>query len=60
MQCLATAIAAHCEELILPMAWDGTTQLFGWRESTWALRVITGTLFGGGTVWFSFLSSTAY
>ena len=38
--------------LVLPMAWDGTTQLFGWRESTWALRVITGTLFGGGTVWF--------
>jgi len=35
------------------MAWDGTTQLFGWRESTWALRVITGTLFGGGTVWFA-------
>ena len=38
--------------MILPMAWDGTTQLFGWRESTWALRVITRTLFGGGTVWF--------
>ena len=40
--------------LMLPMAWDGTTQLFGWRESTWALRVITGTLFGGGTIWFAF------
>src|SRR6266700_4528239 len=39
--------------LMLPMAWDGTTQLFGWRESTWALRVITGTLFGGGTIWFA-------
>jgi len=38
--------------LVLPMAWDGTTQLFGWRESTWSLRVITGTLFGVGTVWF--------
>jgi len=42
--------------LVLPMAWDGTTQLFGWRESTWSLRVITGTLFGVGTV----LSSTGY
>lgn len=38
--------------LILPMALDGTTQMFGWRESTWALRVITGTLFGGATIWF--------
>ena len=41
-----------CVLMMLPMAWDGTTQLFGWRESTWALRVITGTLFGGATVWF--------
>jgi len=39
--------------MMLPMAWDGTTQLFGWRESTWALRVITGTLFGLGNVWFA-------
>ncbi len=38
--------------MLLPMAWDGTTQLFGWRESTWELRVVTGTLFGVGTVWF--------
>src|SRR5205085_6015901 len=30
--------------LILPMAWDGTTQMFGWRESSWELRVMTGTL----------------
>ena len=28
--------------LILPMAVDGFTQLFGWRESTWELRVVTG------------------
>ena len=28
--------------------------MFGWRESTWALRVITGTLFGGGSIWFAF------
>ncbi len=39
--------------LILPMALDGTTQMFGWRESTWELRVLTGTLFGLGTVWFA-------
>jgi len=39
--------------LILPMAWDGTTQMFGWRESTWELRVITGTLFGLSTIWFA-------
>jgi uncharacterized membrane protein len=32
--------------LILPMAVDGFTQLFGWRESTWELRVVTGLLFG--------------
>lgn len=38
--------------MMLPMAWDGTTQLFGWRESTWELRLITGTLFGGGIALF--------
>lgn len=38
--------------LILPMAWDGGTQLFGWRESSWELRVITGTLFGLADVLF--------
>jgi uncharacterized membrane protein len=38
--------------LCLPMAWDGFTQMFGLRESTWELRVITGTLFGLGSVWF--------
>lgn len=38
--------------LILPMAWDGTTQMFGLRESTWALRVVTGTLFGVSSIWF--------
>ena len=37
--------------LSLPMALDGFTQLFGWRESNWELRTITGTLFGGGMVW---------
>lgn len=39
--------------MILPMAWDGTTQMFGLRESTWILRVITGTLFGVGSIWFA-------
>ena len=39
--------------MILPMALDGTTQMFGWRESTWELRVLTGTLFGLGNVWFA-------
>ncbi|HEX4206395.1 MAG TPA: DUF2085 domain-containing protein [Ktedonobacteraceae bacterium] len=38
--------------LILPMAWDGVTQMFGLRESTWVLRVITGGLFGFANVWF--------
>lgn len=38
--------------LILPMALDGTTQMFGWRESNWILRTVTGTLFGLGSVWF--------
>ncbi|MDQ6644139.1 MAG: DUF2085 domain-containing protein [Chloroflexota bacterium] len=38
--------------LLLPMVWDGTTQMFGWRESTWILRIVTGTLFGLGNIWF--------
>ncbi len=37
--------------LILPMALDGFTQLFGWRESTWELRVVTGVLFGLASGW---------
>jgi uncharacterized membrane protein len=37
--------------LILPMAVDGFTQLFGWRESTWALRVVTGLIFGLASAW---------
>src|SRR5215831_4053463 len=39
--------------MILPMAIDGTTQMFGLRESTWELRVLTGTLFGLANVWFA-------
>ncbi len=38
--------------MILPMALDGTTQMVGLRESTWLLRVLTGTLFGLGNLWF--------
>jgi len=37
--------------LILPMAIDGFTQLFGWRESTVELRLLTGALFGVASVW---------
>jgi uncharacterized membrane protein len=37
--------------LILPMALDGFTQLFGWRESTWELRLGTGLLFGLASAW---------
>ena len=37
--------------LILPMAIDGFTQLLGWRESTWQLRVLTGLLFGLASGW---------
>jgi uncharacterized membrane protein len=38
--------------LIMPMAWDGITQMFGLRESSWELRVLTGTLFGLANVMF--------
>ena len=34
---------------MVPMAIDGFTQLFGWRESTNPLRVATGLLLGGMT-----------
>lgn len=40
--------------LWVPMALDGFTQLFGLRESTWELRVITGTLFALSCVWVAF------
>ncbi len=37
--------------LAVPMAVDGTTQLFGLRESVWQLRLLTGGLFGIACVW---------
>ena len=37
---------------MVPMALDGGTQLFGWRESTWELRTLTGVIFGLGVCWF--------
>ncbi len=40
--------------LAFPLAVDGFTQLFGWRQSTWELRLATGFLFGLGTVWYMF------
>ena len=39
---------------LLPIALDGFTQLFGWRESTWFLRLVTGGLFGFATVWVTY------
>lgn len=37
---------------MVPMALDGGTQLFGWRESNLALRLLTGFIFGLATAWF--------
>ncbi|HLG61752.1 MAG TPA: DUF2085 domain-containing protein [Ktedonosporobacter sp.] len=39
--------------MCLPIAADGFTQMFGLRESDWVLRMITGTIFGLGNVWFA-------
>jgi uncharacterized membrane protein len=38
---------------MLPMALDGGTQFFGWRESNVWLRLLTGIIFGLGTAWFT-------
>jgi hypothetical protein len=32
---------------------NGLTQLLGWRESTWGLRVATGLLFGLASAWLA-------
>jgi len=40
--------------LLVPMALDGLSQLFGLRESNWWLRTVTGGLFGGASVWLAY------
>ena len=39
---------------LIPIAVDGLTQLFGWRESNWWLRTVTGALFGVASVWLAY------
>ncbi|MGE5618740.1 MAG: DUF2085 domain-containing protein [Sphingomonadaceae bacterium] len=39
---------------LLPIGIDGTTQLLGFRESNWELRLATGTIFGVATVWLAY------
>lgn len=36
---------------VIPIAFDGLSQLFGLRTSNWWLRTLTGALFGAGVVW---------
>jgi uncharacterized membrane protein len=45
------ATLLECALLSTPMAIDGFTQLFGWRQSTWELRVVTGSIFALGVAW---------
>jgi uncharacterized membrane protein len=40
--------------LLVPMLIDGASQLMGLRESDWWLRIVTGVLFGGATVWLAY------
>jgi uncharacterized membrane protein len=39
---------------LAPIAVDGLTQLFGWRQSDWLLRTVTGALFGIASVWLAY------
>lgn len=39
---------------LIPMGIDGTLQLFGFYESTWLRRSITGAIFGVGAVFFAY------
>jgi uncharacterized membrane protein len=39
---------------LAPMAIDGVLQLFGFYESTWSVRTITGVIFGVGSVLFAY------
>ncbi len=36
----------------LPIAIDGFSQMWGWRQSNWELRLLTGAIFGSGVVWY--------
>jgi hypothetical protein len=40
--------------LIAPMALDGMGQLVGLWTSTWATRLLTGTLFGAACIWLAY------
>jgi uncharacterized membrane protein len=40
--------------LLIPIAIDGLTQLFGWRESNWWLRTVTGAIFGVASAWLAY------
>jgi uncharacterized membrane protein len=40
--------------LLLPIAVDGLSQLFGLRESIWPLRLLTGSIMGVATVLFAY------
>lgn len=39
---------------LIPLGIDGITQSLGFRESNWALRLLTGGLFGAATVWLAY------
>lgn len=39
---------------LMPIAVDGLTQLFGLRTSNWALRTVTGVIFGLAVVWLAY------
>lgn len=39
---------------LIPIAFDGLSQLFGLRESSWWLRTVTGGLFGAASVWLAY------
>ncbi|MGD9316262.1 MAG: DUF2085 domain-containing protein [Anaerolineae bacterium] len=39
---------------LIPMAIDGVLQLFGFYESNWVFRTITGVIFGVGAVFFAY------
>ena len=39
---------------LIPMGVDGVLQLFGFYESNWLMRTITGTIFGVGAVFFAY------